>query len=266
MAQSSSPTSVSLLDLSMNAPRSLTIALALLSLTATLPAQEPAPVASGPEWEFTFVPYLWASHLDGTIGIGSLPEADVDASFSDLFENLDFSASAYFTARKGDWLWLSEVYYTALDVKETVAASEVSIGSDLYWVMLAGGYRLDQGPRRCTDVFAGARYVRVNQDASSTGGVVGSASKDEAWIDPVLGFHVQTGLDQALQCGLLADIGGFGVGSDLTWELLPSLSYRFDDTWALEFGYRWLDTDFEDSDFRYDMVQAGWILGLSIAF
>ena len=250
----------------MNSPRILFLALSLLALGSRLPAQEPAPPASGSEWEFTIAPFLWAAGLDGAIGIGPLPEADVDAGFSDLFENLDFAASAYFTARRGEMVWLSEVYYTALDVKETVGASEVTIGSDLYWLTLAGGVSIEQGPRRSTDLFTGLRYVRVNQDASSTGGVVAKASNDEGWIDPIVGFQVRTGLDQSLQCGLLADVGGFGIGSDLTWEVLPSVSWRIDDTWALQVGYRWLDMDYEDSDFLYDVHQAGWIFGLAIAF
>lgn len=250
----------------MNSPRILFVALSLLALGLSLPAQEPAPRPSDSEWQFTLVPFLWAAGLDGTLGIGALPEVDVDSGFSDLLENLDFAASAYFTARRGEMFWLSEVYYTALDVKETVGASDVTIGSDLYWLTLAGGVSIEQGPRRSTDLFGGLRYVGVNQDASSTGGVVAKASNDESWIDPIVGFQVRTGLDQALRCGLLADVGGFGIGSDLTWEVLPSVSWHFDDTWALEVGYRWLDMDYEDSDFLYDVHQAGWIFGLSFAF
>lgn len=81
----------------------------------------------------------------------------------------------------------------------------------------------------------------------------------------MLGFLGRTNAAGKLQGTLLADIGGFGVGSDLTWEFMPALSYRFSDAVSLALGYRWLDIDFDDSDFEFDAAQFGWLLGLGIA-
>lgn len=244
-------------------------ALALLSLVALAPAlaaQEAPPPARAPGWQFELVPYLWLANLDGTIGAGALPEVSVDASFGDLLENLDFSASTLLLARREQLLVVGELSYTALAIEENVAASTVEIDSDLYWAMLGAGWNLSTDPRKTLDVWAGARYVGVDNDASSSGGVVGSRTKKEDWLDPVLGFHTLTRFDESLAFDFAADVGGFGVGSDLTYEFLPSLSYSFDDTWSVKLGYRWMDTDYEDSDFVYDMVQSGWIVGFGIAF
>ncbi len=245
--------------------------LVLTLLAAPLTAQAPtANVPSGASatehWSFELVPYFWAASLDGSIGIGNLPEADASASFADLLENLDWAASGFFTARKGPWVVYSDLSYAALAVEDSTAGSTVEIDSATYWAALAAGYTVFERDSRSVDVFAGARYMAVDNDAKSSGAVNASSGKKEDWLDPLVGFNARASLTERLGLGLLADFAGFGVGSDFTYEFMPTLSWRFGDTFSLRAGYRWLDTDFEDSDFSYDVVQAGWILGLGIGF
>jgi hypothetical protein len=250
----------------MRPPPTLLLPSTLALLAPGLAAlQQPAAQAEE-RWRFELVPYLWAASLDGSTVIGSLPEAEVDASFGELFENLEFAAATFFNARKGRWSLLTDASYTGIEIEEQSGASTVTIDSSLLWTSLAGGYRLETGADMDLDVFAGARYYSVDNDASSTGGVVGSRTKNEAWIDPLAGFLLASRVNADLSLGLLVDVGGFGVGSDLTLEVLPSISYRLGDTFSLRAGYRWMDVDFEDSDFEYDMLESGLMLGCGIVF
>lgn len=217
-------------------------------------------------WRIELVPYLWAASLDGTITLGALPETDVDAGFEELLENLDFAAATFLTARKGSWSALIDVSYVSLEVEEQVGASTVEIDSDTWWAALAGGHRLDTGTAAELDVFAGARYYAVDNAGSSSGGVVASRTKNEAWLDPIVGVVLAYPTSPEFEFGLVADVGGFGVGSDLTWELLPSLAYRLNDSVSLRLGYRWMDVDFEDSDFEYDVRESGLMLGMGFLF
>lgn len=43
---------------------------------------------SDTDWQFLLSPYLWGVNLRGTSRVGLLPEVDVDASFSDILDNL----------------------------------------------------------------------------------------------------------------------------------------------------------------------------------
>ena len=61
-------------------------------------------------------------------------------------------------------------------------------------------------------------------------------------------------------------IGGFDVGSDFMWDANLNLGYRWTETFSTLFGYRYLDVDYEDSNFLYDVAQDGLILGLSWRF
>jgi len=62
------------------------------------------------------------------------------------------------------------------------------------------------------------------------------------------------------------DVGGFGVGSDLDWQVLGALQYQVDDSLTLEAGYRYLAVDYDDDGFLFDVALQGPIIGGSIRF
>jgi hypothetical protein len=61
-------------------------------------------------------------------------------------------------------------------------------------------------------------------------------------------------------------IGGFGAGSDLTWDVMAAVGYEITDRVAAIGGYRALSVDYSDDGFLFDVVQHGPILGVRIAF
>jgi hypothetical protein len=91
-----------------------------------------------------------------------------------------------------------------------------------------------------------------------------SASKD--WVDPIIGTRAQWNINNKWFLAGKSDIGGFGVGSELTWTIQGTVGYQFTETISAEFGYRHMDTDFEDGPFVYDMAEAGIYTGLNIKF
>jgi hypothetical protein len=64
--------------------------------------QAEAPIGQ-PSWSFTAGAYLWAAGVQGDVGQFGLPPVTVDASFSDIFDNLDFAATAVGEIRYGDF-------------------------------------------------------------------------------------------------------------------------------------------------------------------
>jgi hypothetical protein len=63
-------------------------------------------------WAFSFAPYFWAAGLSGDVAQFGLPAVDVDASFSDIFDNLEFGAMAIGEARSGPYSIFAGVMYT----------------------------------------------------------------------------------------------------------------------------------------------------------
>jgi opacity protein-like surface antigen len=117
--------------------------------------------------------------------------------------------------------------------------------------------------------------TRVSQDEKQlaaainsqlVNGLPTSASADKDWVDPFIGVRAQWNLTDKWFLAGKSDIGGFSVGSDLAWSLQGTAGYRFTEKVSAEVGYRYLDTDYEDGAFSYDIAEHGFFLGLNVAF
>lgn len=91
-------------------------------------------------------------------------------------------------------------------------------------------------------------------------------SEDKDWFDPILGVRAQWNFNDKWFLAGRSDIGGFSVGSDLTWSVQGTVGYRFTEKVSAELGYRYLDTDYKDGAFTYDMAEHGIFTGLNIVF
>ena len=89
---------------------------------------------------------------------------------------------------------------------------------------------------------------------------------DKDWVDPYVGLRIQHPLAERWTLVGYADIGGFGVGSDFTWQTALGVSYDFSKTMSGKFGYRYLAVDYDKGGFVYDMKTRGMYLGASIRF
>ena len=70
---------------------------------------------------------------------------------------------------------------------------------------------------------------------------------------------------------LRADVGGFGVSSDVTWQLAPTISFQASERLDVVFGYRVFDVEYDDSNrdstiFVYDIQQKGVFGGVSFGW
>ncbi len=75
------------------------VAFMLVGFAPSVTAEEkPADSA----WEFHVVPYLWAIGGYGNVTVKGL-EADVDLSFSDIWDELNFAFMLPYEARKRKW-------------------------------------------------------------------------------------------------------------------------------------------------------------------
>ena len=93
-----------------------------------------------------------------------------------------------------------------------------------------------------------------------------SASADKDWVDPIIGVRAQWNINDKWFLAGKSDIGGFGVGSDFAWTVQATVGYHFTRNVSAEFGYRYMDTDYSDGAFTYDVAQAGFYTGLNFRF
>lgn len=94
----------------------------------------------------------------------------------------------------------------------------------------------------------------------------GSQGGNKDWVDPYVGVRVQHPLSDRWALTGYADVGGFGAGSDLTWQAAVGASYRISDRMNLKFGYRYLYVDYDKNGYVFEMTQDGLYVGLGIRF
>ena len=266
---------------SKNLPARFAIALVLSLAGAPDPALAQAVASPGSGWSFEFTPYLWGASMSGNVGAGALPTINVDMSFSEILDNLDAGLMGAFEARNGRWGLLFDAIYMKLAHSATAsrtgagpigatAAASAELEMTQTMVAAAIAYRAIEG-RSPLDVIGGARYSLIEADARIDGSLFAQAgsvarSAKKSWVDPYLGVRVQHPIAERWTLVGYADVGGFGVGSDLTWQIAAGIDYEFSKTIAAKVGYRYLTVDYDNDGFRYDMANSGLYLGVGIRF
>lgn len=207
--------------------------------------------------------------MSGTTGIRELPPIEVDANTSDIFSNLQFGAMIYLEAQNDKWAIGSDFVYMKLaqDLTPTTLISSGRITtkqliwefSGLYRILpfLEGGIGL-----RMNNMEMGADIDRNTIGGGTTTFV--SVDNSEFWIDPVIiARATHTEYDKWL-LQFRGDIGGFNIGSSLTWQLQGYVGYRFTKLFQTTIGYRVIGIDYDKGSgadrFRYDVNTSGPVL------
>jgi hypothetical protein len=102
--------------------------------------------------------------------------------------------------------------------------------------------------------------LRLDKSLSQT------LSKDDFWFDPYVGLRTRYNFNKTYYTGVRGEIGGFGVGADLMWEVEAVVGINLTRSIFTEIGYRALGGNFEDRDFRFDVVLHGPQITTGITF
>src|SRR5438876_1825833 len=102
--------------------------------------------------------------------------------------------------------------------------------------------------------------VRLNKRLSQT------LSRDDYWFDPYVGLRGRYNFNRTYYTAVRGEIGGFGVGADLMWEVETVVGINLTRSIFTEIGYRALGGNFEDNGFRFDTVMHGPQITTGITF
>ena len=245
---------------------------ALSLSTGTRAADLPPPVPDTSDWKFVAALYGWGAGLDGDVGVFGLPSQHVDLPFSDVIQNLDFAFMGLAEARKGRFMMGVDATYTnvGMSVKtpKGILADKIDITNTALMLTGVAGYGILDTDTARLDLIAGARLWSVNNDFELKGGLLGGKSDSDGatWVDPLVGAKLRVNLLPKVYVASWAMIGGFGVGSDLMWDLMGGAGYEFNDTFSLFGGYRAVKVDYSNDGFVYDVVEQGPVAALVFKF
>jgi hypothetical protein len=102
--------------------------------------------------------------------------------------------------------------------------------------------------------------VRLNKSLSQT------LARDDFWFDPYVGLRTRYNFNKTYYTAVRGEIGGFGVGADLMWEVEAVVGINLTRSIFTEIGYRALGGNFEENDFRFETVMHGPQITTGITF
>ena len=93
-----------------------------------------------------------------------------------------------------------------------------------------------------------------------------SISRNDFWFDPYVGLRTRYNFNKTYYTAVRGEIGGFGVGADLMWEVEAAFGINLTRSIFTEIGYRALGDNFEENNFRFDTVMHGPQITTGITF
>jgi predicted porin len=207
--------------------------------------------------------YLWGAGMSGNMG-NAAGAAPVDISFGDILDNFEAGIMANYRLKGGKWAFNLDYIYLNVTPSADKPPADVDLKQTI--VEASAGYEL----RPELDLVAGIRYVDIDVNATInlTPKPPSLAAADD-WIDPVIGLDYRRSMSDKWRFYGRADVGGFGVGSDLSYQLAAYFGYMPSDRWNLYAGYRHLDFDYKsdnDKKFFYDVTLSGPLAGFGYHF
>jgi hypothetical protein len=267
-----------------------------------------APPASA--WSFYFTPYFWAPSITGTSTIRGR-SLDIDASFIDIARRSEipkdlFGLMGAFEARRGPWSLYADLVYMRLGASESGArvvsvnpavGGALAVSASARFKMFIGEFGAayevfgtapdPAGSATAIDIYAGGRVWWQQAEASLaltagltigdltvSGGRAIARSGDVSWLDPLIGVRLRHRFSPATEFVIRGDIGGFGAGSEFSWQAVGTINWDFARTesvlWTAVLGYRALYADFSRGNgatlYRYDILMHGPVFGVTAKF
>lgn len=226
-------------------------------------------------WHFRVTPYIWFAGLEGDVAtIPGAVSVPIDISPSDAIKDTEAGLMILFEAKRDKHGVFADFLYTDVQSnEELIPAIGLTLGSVSKTTIfsLAYQYEIYRQDNGVIDLMVGTRFWDINTELDFGSGIGPLANREiehkESWIDPFVGvkghlpicnskFYIEGG----------AGLGGFGVNSDLFYEVNGVIGYKWNSAISTAVGYRLFDVDYEEGGFTYDVRQAGWQIGLTWAF
>ncbi len=235
------------------------------------------------EWHFTLAVYSWLTAMEGSSELHGL-KTPMDVSIRKVLERLDFSYMSYMEVRYQRWSLGLEAIYAELSgdahYKYGPVKGDLNFKFKQAFITARLQYRLVDTDIYTLDVFGGVRWNYMESDVD----VRTKISFDQpflkrfdreserrfdfnrGWFDPVIGMRNVFHMTPKWHLQASGDIGGFGAGSDLTWQAMGGIGYHFNRNISTLVAYRAMGVQYDKADFKLDTVSYGPLISLVFQF
>jgi hypothetical protein len=202
-----------------------------------------------PKWEALVTPYFWASWIgvgvnpskgglasrSGTIGFGQLAD---HLSWVPFMGAVEFRDGPFGIA----------LDYIHAPVRAGLSTRNIVFGGGGVGLTVDTGttmflYRAIADPDQYLDVGGGVRVWGLNGNLSLNEGLlpaVGITSGGD-WADPLIAARYHRDLGNGFSATVYGDVGGFGLGAKVDWQVVGTVDYAYKPGIDLHAGFRSLN-------------------------
>ena len=247
----------------------------------------PPPLEAPPEknWEVRVTVPGWLAGIGGEMGVLGRT-VNADTSFDEILDELDMILALAVDVRVDRFLFAADGLYSEVSVsaeptgfaRKLFKNATLDIKQGIFEAYF--GYRVIQSESFDWDLLGGLRYNYYELELTLDGterhsprtGRELALTRDrtvgttEEWVDPLIATRLAYHFTPAISLIVSGDIGGFDVGSELTWQAYGGLRADIARNFYLEAGYRHQKTDYTNGGFTDDAALTGPQLILGLRF
>ena len=220
-------------------------------------------------WRLDATAYAWFQGVNGDVtALGH--KVSIDASPSDLMSYADFPVQGIVNVQEGRLLAIADGSWTPLTVKKsssTVLPLPPGMAVEVkYSPVIAtaeAGYRIADVRGYSIDGLAGARFWYLDTRITLTPSPFGTIDKAVYWFDPIAGARLEKQITPRLEATALGDIGGFGAGAQLDYQVVGALSLALTPRLALDGAWRQTYADFKQGQLHSKTTESGMVAGVT---
>jgi hypothetical protein len=213
--------------------------------------------ATGPYgMQFFVTPYLWLAGIDATTKtpLQRVPEVNSSVGPFQLLGHLNgapFMGS--FEVRQGPLGFLGDVLHVPVSTNITTRNVLFQGGNAALKTNMGTGvvlYRLLDQPTQFADAGLGFRAWSFSADLSLNPGLLAaqSVNRSSGWGDPLIGGRYHYDFGDGFGLTAYGDVGGFGVGAHIDWQVIGTAEYAPNPWLNLRLGYRSLNFNYDASN------------------
>jgi hypothetical protein len=233
---------------------------------STTPSAKTASTAPEGNWHFAVAPYLWVPWVYGSVGVNG-NNFHYYVTPDELFSHFRFGLLGLVdTSYKRvvlpvDIVWLRLGDDRALPLSPTGTVANAKL--DIFILTPKVGYRVIDTKMIKIDGLAGFRYWHIGTNLQFTTNTL-NISRSTNFVDPVVGGRILANLSPKVEIAIAGDVGGWGTGSQLDYQVGGFLGYRIKPAVALQVGYRYLSLDYPNVNKLLNLIISGPLIGVTI--
>ena len=243
------------------------------------PSNPAPPQASAPSaddaWHFAVSPYIWFAGVHGTAVGPNDNGLGFRASPSDLLSHFRFGLLGAAQAQHKwlvvsmdlMWLRLEDTKAIPLPPDVGLGATSANIKATLFLLTPKVGVRVINQEKLKIDALTGLRYWYLGESLNFNPSALGlNFSGSQNFVDPLVGGRIELLLSPKVVVNILGDVGGWGTGSQLEYQVAGLLGYKIKPALTLQAGYRYLNVDKNGNHgIVFNSTMAGVVIGATLS-